>query len=358
MSDEEDESLIVNKLAKLLDKKLKPIHVSMEDMRVSMEKLVKLEKEVQQLRVKIKDEQTKNEELENEINMLRNRAIEQEDRNRRNNLIFFGIPKERNFESYADCEKIILKIIRESMKINITDYELDRVHRLGGNSNNSPPMIIRFLSWKVKEEVLKNSYRLRNTGIWISEDFSYETRQYRNKLRPFIRQAREEEKKVSLRYTTVIINGVKYQLSESEDCLVPIRKNPAHRPICLQRDGEDVAISHSCSSEDEDQRVERRTQKAVRRSKLEEKRHTGTKTSKNTVYTMNEKPASNARENQSTPGKRTIVQAASPETVVDNGRKKIKQGTEDIRGYLRRSHGQANVVTENEEIFQSPRENE
>ena len=138
------------------------------------------------------DLKTQNENLESnyqqDINALREKTVDLEDRGRRNNLVFFGIEEALANET-ENCEGLVLtKVLVGSGVINereINGEIFDRAHRLGPKKDGQGrprPIIARFTHYKDKEAILRQSYKLKNTRYGIAEDFSKPTLQIRNEL--------------------------------------------------------------------------------------------------------------------------------------------------------------------------------
>ena len=150
----------------------------------------------------------------NKMNFLETKTQDLEDRSRRNNLVFFGIPESSNTE---DCDAIICDILHKTKILDDKDVHpglLERAHRLGRKKpgNNRPrPIIICCGSFKDKEFILNNSKKLKDTGYTVSEDFSRATLDIRREL---VRKGKEAKTKLpsvvsfQLKYRRLVL---KYQ---------------------------------------------------------------------------------------------------------------------------------------------------
>ena len=157
-----------------------------------------------------------------EINVLKEKAVDLEDRSRRSNLVFYGIEEVGPRET-ENCEARVLTelllgggVIRED---ELHGSLFDRAHRLGGkkpDQNKPRPIIARFTSYKDKEEILNQSYKLRDTRYGISEDFSKPTLQVRSELVTKAKVLREKHdyiKGFKLNYRRL---SIKYENPESK----------------------------------------------------------------------------------------------------------------------------------------------
>ena len=103
---------------------------------------------------------------------LKNQARVLEDRNRRNNLRIDGI-KETDKETWNECEEKVLSILEK--KLGVNNVIIERAHRMGKRQNDRPRTIIfKLLNYKDKERILRQTKRLKSTGIDINEDFRNE----------------------------------------------------------------------------------------------------------------------------------------------------------------------------------------
>lgn len=132
-------------------------------------------------------------------------------RMRHNNLIIKGIP-ENGQEGYTESEAIVKEFCSTHLKINVGDIE--RAHRIGQRrSGFHRPIIIKFLNFKSKTEVLRNAPKLKSLDfpkVWI-EDFSPKVQLARRKLREYARSNREGTEPFSIRYNSLHFKGSIYR---------------------------------------------------------------------------------------------------------------------------------------------------
>ncbi|KAI8493303.1 hypothetical protein Bbelb_293070 [Branchiostoma belcheri] len=116
-----------------------------------------------------------------------------ENQSRRNNIIIDGIEGDNNSESWADTEVKVRDIITKNLKLEAKDIEIERAHRNGAfNKNNPRPRpVVKLLRYKDKQLILnKARSHLKNTHMYINEDFSDAVRKKRAELLPELRAAR------------------------------------------------------------------------------------------------------------------------------------------------------------------------
>lgn len=191
-----------------MDKKMDSIHSTMQ------ERMDKLQDNFDGL---VKE----NRKLQEKVENLENKLDDVEGRSRRNNLIFHGIPHPQGQpETWADCEKAVRKVIREELGIK-DDVEIERAHRL--RSGKTPhPIIVCFGSFKAKERILEARRTLRNkkSAVFVSEDFTPRVRDVRRKLLPFLKEAKNANKKAFLRFDTLVIDGKTFLYDPAKDGVV------------------------------------------------------------------------------------------------------------------------------------------
>lgn len=130
-----------------------------------------------------------------------------EAQSKRNNLIFDGI-NESDGESWSDSEEKVRKLMSENLKLDPRKIELERAHRTGKSSETATrprPIVVKFLRYKDKVEVLSLAKELKGTNIYINEDFSEAVRQKRKDLLPAMKAARERGDLAYLRYDKLIV---------------------------------------------------------------------------------------------------------------------------------------------------------
>ena len=110
------------------------------------------------------------------------KLIEFEDRSQRNNLRIDGVEETPN-EIWDVCEEKFQSIIKEELEITV-EIEFDLCHRTGKfqkNQSKSRTIVCRFLRFKDKEKILKNSKKLKDTGIFILKTFVEREWNYENR---------------------------------------------------------------------------------------------------------------------------------------------------------------------------------
>ena len=132
------------------------------------------------------------------------KQIDQEARGRRDNLIFYGIPEEKE----ENIHETMNTFLREHMQISDGSTIIDRAHRqgrprsgtfLGSNANKPRPVIIKFYRFKEKERVRAKRFDLK-PPFSITEDLPLEIRDARKSLLPQLQELKNKGKKPYIVY--------------------------------------------------------------------------------------------------------------------------------------------------------------
>ena len=114
------------------------------------------------------------------------KLIELEDRSRRNYLRIDGIGKKPN-ETWDECETRVQELIEVNLGITGA-IEFEKCHRISAQTNSSKnqnrprTIICKVTKFKDKQKTLKYTKCLKDTGIFIYEDFCKDTMDLRKKI--------------------------------------------------------------------------------------------------------------------------------------------------------------------------------
>ena len=112
------------------------------------------------------------------LKLLEYRSLDIEARSRRKNLLFKGIPEDRN----ENCFDAVRQFISSKLHID-RDMYLERAHRIGRFSvNRTRPIIVAFRDYCDTEDILNASNFLRDSNYGISKDYPNEIARARQSL--------------------------------------------------------------------------------------------------------------------------------------------------------------------------------
>lgn len=166
------------------------------DVKGLKEEVLRLEEENRQMR----DMMTK---LEDKVDYLENQS-------RRKNLVIRNLPKIVKDEKWSDVENLVCKFAKDNLGVNVIFDDVERAHRVYRSKAEVKPIVVKFKSFKKKDEILRNSYKLKGKDILVQEDFSARVIEERRKLMPFLKEAREKEQRASLTYNRLKIEDRVY----------------------------------------------------------------------------------------------------------------------------------------------------
>ncbi|XP_064462448.1 uncharacterized protein LOC135373102 [Ornithodoros turicata] len=159
---------------------------------------------------------------------FQSRLDDLEDRSRRNNLVLRGVPDAR--ETWDETEAKVASALTTSLGCEFPRNSIERAHRLGTfSSSKCRPVIVKFLSYKVKNMVLASRSKLKPSNIQVSEDFSSATRHARNKLFEFGKSL-PNTPLFKLRYNKLFVNNTCYTYDPVADVVKELANPPPERP--------------------------------------------------------------------------------------------------------------------------------
>ena len=163
-----------------LMKDVQSVKSSLEFTQAQVEELITSDLRVKEVKVQIED--------------LRNKLDDLENRSRRNNLCFEGIPESPN-ETWQESESKIKHRISSHMPEVGTDFVIERAHRVGRPRSDSKPrkIVARFLNYKDRKR------------MFVNEDYSDRVLKKRTELMPKLKEARRKKQRAFLRFDKLVI---------------------------------------------------------------------------------------------------------------------------------------------------------
>ena len=114
----------------------------------------------------------------------------------------------REMKLGRNVKKKYRKYLMKSLVLQ--NVQIERAHRSKrskSNNNSEKPrtIVCKLLNYKQKEEILRNTKKLKGSNIFINEDFCYETMQYRKKLWEEVKNLRSQGKIAYLNYRSIVV---------------------------------------------------------------------------------------------------------------------------------------------------------
>ncbi|XP_075533570.1 uncharacterized protein LOC142566615 [Dermacentor variabilis] len=155
-----------------------------------------------------------------QIARLATQMDDNENRSRRNNLIFYNISDPNPKETFAESEKIVIRHCTEHLNFVIDPNQIDRAHRLGRHTEGrARPLIVKFNHFKTKESLLSNGPKFKGSNFSVGEDFPQPIRIARKNLIAF---AKSQSTSYSLRFKTLHIGTKRYVFDHSTESVKEI----------------------------------------------------------------------------------------------------------------------------------------
>ena len=135
------------------------------------EQFTKYEEERKERDQEVKNLKEEISRMSDEMKDLKKGVDRQEQYSRRNCLLVHGVEEEQN----EDTDKIVIKLIRDTLEEDVSLEDLDRTHRIGSPRNSSGktrPIIIKFARYNVRRRVFSNKKKLKGKPASITESLT------------------------------------------------------------------------------------------------------------------------------------------------------------------------------------------
>lgn len=146
---------------------------------------------------------------------------------RKRNIVVHGIQETE--KSRADLEKMVVEILKQTMKITLGMSDIDFIRRLGSKIEvniQTRPIQIQLTTMRKRNEILAQKKALKNSTMYITEDLTKEEREERKKLIPIMQKFRSEGKHSIIKNNILYVNHKPWKDLE---CQIP--KNDKKRPM-------------------------------------------------------------------------------------------------------------------------------
>jgi predicted nuclease with TOPRIM domain len=170
---------------------------------------------------------TDNKEIKEQLTNLRCESMQE-------NLIFIGIPEHTGQET-ENCESTLKTFLIEHIqndesinvnKVDLSTIKFKKVHRVGGPSDKSRPIVAKFDDLKDRLLVKQLGVMLnkKKEGHFINEQYPPEIEQKRRQLFPIMRRFRKPGYKISLVRDKLYVNSYLYNIDD--DSWTDTRRKP------------------------------------------------------------------------------------------------------------------------------------
>ena len=190
-----------NNTVKNLSDKVDSIMCDVQELKTSLnfmgvdqrEALNKINADVTIMKKDLSNTQLLNSNDRNMVKQHSEKLVDLEDRSRRSNLRIDGL-RENEKETWEETEIKVKHLFRNELGIT-EEVEVDRAHRVGRKEEGKVrTIVLRCHNYKMKEEIKRAAPRLKDTGIYINDDFSLETLLVRKDLFKTAKELRRQGK--------------------------------------------------------------------------------------------------------------------------------------------------------------------
>ena len=172
-----------------------------DDLKCTEKKLKCLENELQNVVSSQKQDLPQNDCLA-KVDYLDNQSC-------RNNIIIEGLDPDTGSETWAETENKVREMFTNQLKLDSKTIEIEWAHRNGRfiqNADKPRPVVVKLLRFKDRDLILSMARaHLKNTPIYINEDFSDLLRKKRAELIPAMKEARAKGNYAIISYDRLIV---------------------------------------------------------------------------------------------------------------------------------------------------------
>ncbi|KAK7474978.1 hypothetical protein BaRGS_00010517 [Batillaria attramentaria] len=157
---------------------------SEHDLRDELEKvngsLTQLQIENTRLRKTVEKYREEQVNLQSEIDSLKGivkaqdlRMHDLEQYGRRNNIKIYGLAEGSKSETAVETGVVVRKFCRERLGVTVAETDIDIAHRLGARQRDRHrSIIVKFVRREVKQEVVRQRRKLKQSGIVVTDDLT------------------------------------------------------------------------------------------------------------------------------------------------------------------------------------------
>ncbi|XP_052739968.1 uncharacterized protein LOC128198453 [Bicyclus anynana] len=121
---------------------------------------------------------------------------------KKRNIIIFGLEEQENY--YSQLEDIVLDLLNNVMKIPCDQRDIESVKRVGKKKGYIRPVVVTVTTMGLKLKILRSKNLLRDTSIYLKEDYTPKILQKRKELQEELLSRREKGEYVVIKYDKII----------------------------------------------------------------------------------------------------------------------------------------------------------
>lgn len=159
-----------------------------------------------------------NDDLNKRMEELEKSTEDMDSKRRKNNILVYGLKKE-NLNSKG-VEKSMGDLLRD--KLGIKNVKFEDIHILGNKPDS--PVLLRCSSYSDKAKIMKEKRKLKDTNIYMKDDFTDRVRGIRKTLGEKASELKKEGKKVRLLYDCLLVDEKRMYLGSDGQTLTERKK--------------------------------------------------------------------------------------------------------------------------------------
>lgn len=170
---------------------------------------------------KLEDIKSKNIALQKENQELKERLLNAERKIKKYNVVIYGLKECLN---QADEKQHLLNLFQNTLNLSCSEADFRDLYRIGGkNKTLKRPLLVELIRYSLKTDIFKNLTLLKNTGIYITNDLTYEEYQLQKVLRAHLKEVKEQYPEAYIRKNSLIVNGEKFTAEDLRNQSIPIK---------------------------------------------------------------------------------------------------------------------------------------
>lgn len=125
-----------------------------------------------------------------------------------------------NETNSTELEENVIQLLNEKSGVNISSNHIESVFRMGKKTENSTktrPVLISFLSLKIRNLFIQKTKKFVEAGFGLAEDFPKEVSEKRKMLLPVVKALKKENLRVVLKREKLLVEGEEWSLERVEE---------------------------------------------------------------------------------------------------------------------------------------------
>lgn len=169
-----------------------------------------ISKKIENLNAVLSQANQKISKLEQINNQLSEKVKDLTRDSKKNNILIFGVEESEGEDIYDTVTALFIDIL----KVPINKSEINQAYRFGNGAMNARPIVVKFVNFHKKLDILKNGYALKGTPITVSSDLIKEDREKQKILLKHQKQARSQQLVAKIRNNKLHINDTIYTVED------------------------------------------------------------------------------------------------------------------------------------------------